>query len=332
MLRVLGMLTVALGLCATASAADVDKYLLDDTDAVIGLEIKVLLKAPLVQKNYVPLARKQIQGNAEVQKQLTELGFDPFRDLDRVLIVHGESCHRGSKGSKDEVSPLVIARGKFDATKIHTKFTQLAQFVPTVFKVHKEKNGVVYEVAGGDKTFYLAMPDRGTIVGSMYKDHISDALDKGLGKKTTKLQNGSLKFLISQVDYNHSVWVAALGHAAFNEDNPLPTVKDKKVAKNARKKLSDSGIDEISGGITVSDGLKADFRVIVPDEDTAKQISEVVQTFLPQLIDGIVGDRKQDKKMAPVQEFLKSMTVGRDVRDLIIRGDVSGKVFVESLK
>lgn len=331
MLRpVMSVFVLALAFTVTASAADVDKYLLDDTDAVLGLDVKLLLKSPLVQKNYVPLAKKQIQANAEAQKQLVEAGFDPFKDVDRILIVHGESCHRTVKG-KDEVSPFVIVRGRFDATKIQTKLNQLAQFVPTVFKIHKEKNGTIYEIAG-EKTLFLAMPDRGTVVGSLFKDQVSDALDKGLNKKQTKLKNGGLKFMISQVNNDHSVWVAALGHAAFSEESSLPIAAGKKVEKNARKKLSDSGIEEISGGVTVSDFLKADFRVQVQDEETAKMITDVVEQFLPQLIAGVVGDRKDDKKMEPVKEFLKSLTVSRDIRDLIIKGDVSGKVFVESLK
>lgn len=331
MLRILGSLVVALLACTvSASAADVDKYLLDDTDAVAGLEVKLLLKSPLVQKNYAPLAKKQLQATGEAQKQLTEVGFDPFKDVDRILIVHGESSHRTVKG-KEEISPFVIVRGRFDAAKIQAKMAQLAQFAPTIFKIHKEKNGTVYEIAG-EKTLFVAMPDRGTVVGSLFKDQVSDALDKGLNRKQTKLQNSGLKFMISQVNNDHSLWVAALGHAAFNEDNGLPTVKDKKIAKNARKKLSDSGIDEISGGISVGDGLKADFRVQVQDEETARMISDAVQQFLPQIIEGVVGNRQDDKKMVPVKEFLKSLTVGRDVRDLIVRGDVSGKIFVDSLK
>jgi hypothetical protein len=79
----------------------------------------------------------------------------------------------------------------------------------------------------------------------------------------------------------------------------------------------------------VADGIKADFRVKVQDEETATTISDAVQMFLPQIVQGF---KVEDKRLVPVREFLTSLSVARDVRDLIIRGDVSGKVFVESLK
>ena len=60
-------------------------------------------------------------------------------------------------------------------------------------------------------------------------------------------------------------------------------------------------------------------------------IAETVQTFLPQIVDAVVG-KSDDKRLVPVGEFLRSLSVGRDVRDLVITGTVSGKVFVESLK
>jgi hypothetical protein len=312
---------------ASAPAAEVDKYLLDDTDAVLGLDVKMLLQSPLVKKNYVPLAQKQLQSNAEAQKNIKELGFDPLKDVDRILLVHGESCHRSVDG-KEQFSPLVIVRGRFDTAKIHTKAAQIAQFAPTVLKVHKNANGIIYELTV-DKTVFIALPDRTSLVASLFKDQVSEALDKGANKKKTKLKSSGLSFLIEQTDNRHCLWAVALGHAAPAADTPLPTAKDKKVEKTARKKLSDSGIDELSGGLTVADGIKADFRIKVQDEETATTISDAVQMFLPQIVQGF---KVEDKRLVPVREFLTSLSVARDVRDLIIRGDVSGKVFVESLK
>jgi hypothetical protein len=329
MRRCLPLLVVAV-FATTAPAAEVDKYLLDDTDAILGVDIKLLLQSPLVKKNYLPLAQKQLQSNAEVQKNLKELGIDPFKDIDRILVVHGESCHRSVNSSKEDFAPFVIIRGRFDTAKLHAKVAQLQQFLPTLLKTHKSANGIIYEITA-DKSFFLALPDRTTIVGSLFKDQVSDALDKAANKKKTNLKTAGMRFMIEQTDNKHAVWVAAKGSAAFSADNPLPAAKDKKVDKTARKKLADSGIDEISGGITVDDGLKAGFRLTVEDEESAKMIAETVQTFLPNIVDAVVG-KSDDKRLVPVGEFLRSLSVGRDVRDLVITGNVSGKVFVDSLK
>jgi hypothetical protein len=48
-------------------------------------------------------------------------------------------------------------------------------------------------------------------------------------------------------------------------------------------------------------------------------IAETVQTFLPQIVNAVVG-KSDDKRLVPVAEFLRSLSVGRDVRDLVITG------------
>ncbi len=330
MFRPVLSLAVASFLVATTHAAEVDRYLLDDTDAVLGINVKMLVEAPLVKKHYLPVVQKQLQGNAEVQKQLKELGFDPLKDVERVLLVHGDSCHRTVAG-KEEFAPFVIVHGKFDAAKIQAKIAQLAQFAPQLLKIHKGASGAVYEFAG-EKSVFFAMPDRATLVASLYKDQVGDALDKGLKKKETKLKTFGMQFLIEQTDYKNGAWVAASGRAALTRETPLPTAKGKKVEKEARKKLSDSGIYELSGGVSVSDGVKAAFRVKVEDPETAKTISDVLQQFLPEAASKGFDGKLDGKQFSPVREFLRTLIVASEDNDLIIRGDVAGKVFGDSLK
>jgi hypothetical protein len=99
-----------------------------------------------------------------------------------------------------------------------------------------------------------------------------------------------------------------------------------------RKKLSDSGIEELSGGISVTDGIKAAIRVKVEEPETAKTISEVLQQFLPDAAKKGFDGKLEGKKLTPVREFLKTLTVGCEDNYLLLKGEVPGKVFVESLK
>lgn len=327
MFRCLSLPVILLGFAGSAAAAEADKYLLDDTDAVLGVNVKLLMGSPLVKKNYLPLARKQLQDNAELRKQLGEVGLDPFRDVDRVLLVHGDSCHRTVDG-KEQVGPLVIIRGRFNPAKVHAKAAQLGQLLPNLVKIHKTANGVLYEVTQ-PQPFFFAFPDRTALVGGQFKDQVADALAKGRNRKERKLVHFGMQFLIEQADNKHAIWVAALGRTALGDKTPLPTAKGKKVQPKARKKLSDSGIEELSGGFAVSDGVQAKFRVKVPDPETAKTLSELAQQILPQL----AGDDKlEDKKFDPVRAFLGALVVGADDNYLILQSQVPGKVFVESLK
>jgi hypothetical protein len=323
-------LFIVLACAAITPAAELDRYLIDDTDAVIGIDLRMLLKTPLVQKNYVQTAQKQLQANAELQKNLKELGFDPLRDVDRILLVHGDSCHRSVNG-KDEFAPLVIVRGRFDTMKIHAKLAQIAQFVPTLLKINKTADGVLYELHLGDKTFYAALPERTALVASMVKEHVTEALAKVRTKKRTKFKQLGVDYLIEQADHQHCIWVVAMGYMALTRETPLPTAKGKKVDDKQRKKLADSGIEEITGGIRVTDGIQAKVRVKVEDVDAAKQIAEVVQLVLP-MVTQAVDSKLDDKRLAPAGEFLRSLLIGAEDRYVMITGELSGKAVVQSLK
>src|SRR5262249_19884889 len=126
-------------LAGPISAAETDKYLLDDTDAVLALNLRNLVDSPLFKKVYQPLVQKLLKEKPEVQKHLLDLGFDPLKDVDRILVVHGESCHR-QEGKESGV--VVILRGRFDPTKIQSKLAVLAQFVPKLLQIHKNANGI----------------------------------------------------------------------------------------------------------------------------------------------------------------------------------------------
>jgi len=331
MRRILPLLSaLVLVFAATAPAAEVDKYLLDDTDGVVGVNVKMLLDSQLFKKNYLPVVQKHLQGNADLQKNLKEVGFDPLKDVDRILLVHGDSCHR-TEGSKSEFSPFIIVRGRFDPAKFHAKAAQFVQFAPKTFKTHKLPHATFYEIVG-EKSLFIGMPDKNTVVGSLFKEPVSLAMDKGANKKKTDLKNFGMQFLIEQVDFKNTIWVAALGRMAPAEDTPLPTAKGKKVEKMARKKLSDSGIRELSGGIAIKDGITGAFRIKVEDPETAKTISEVLTQFLPEAAQKGFDGQLEGKQFSPLREFLKNLVIGSEDNDLLLKGEVSGKVFVESLK
>lgn len=325
------LLVVTLAFAAPASAAEVDKYLLDDTDAVLGLNVRLLLESPLVKKHYLPLAQG-ILSKPEVASQFRDYGIDPLKDVDRVLLVHGDSCHRSVDG-KEQISPLVIVRGRFDLVKFSAKTAQLAQFAPQLVQLQRTPSGgTLYEVTLEKTTLFIAMPDRTTLVGSLFKEAVSDALDKGTGKKKTHLKHYGMRFLIEQADYKNALWAAALGRAAIGGESPLPVSKGKKVESGARQKLSDSGVREVSGGITVADGIKVALRIKVEDPETAKTVSDALNQFLPQLGAKDFDGKLADKKAAPARELLRSLAVAAEDNDLIVQGSVPGKVIVDSLK
>src|SRR5437588_8389064 len=105
----LWLLTVLMPVLAIpAQAADVNKYLPNDADFVLVLNVKQLLDSPLVQKHALADLKTMLKGNSEATKHFDAVGFDPFKDLNTVTL--GVALAKEPKG-------LLIAQGTFDIAK-----------------------------------------------------------------------------------------------------------------------------------------------------------------------------------------------------------------------
>src|SRR5208283_4462244 len=105
----------------------------------------------------------------------------------------GESCHR-----LDEKNPggmVFIIRGRFDTAKMHAKAAALAKSAPKLMKAEKTTGGTIYELKLDPQSFFLALPEKTTLIASPYKDHIVEALEKGAGKKKTQLKHQDVQSL-----------------------------------------------------------------------------------------------------------------------------------------
>jgi hypothetical protein len=314
-------------LCLTvlpASAAEVDKYLLDDTDALLTLNFRNVIDSALFKKVYQPLVQKLLKEKPEVQKALLDVGFDPFKDIDRVLVVHGDSCHRDNATQN---GVLVVVHGRFDAARVQAKLTALAQFVPKLLQIHKTGTGVLYEVTLEDKSFFVAFPERTTLVASPFKDLVTDAVEKGLGKKKTKLKFADVKKLIDITDGKQALWVLATARTTTSV-----VAFGKKGEKISKSTLKDQGIDEVSGGFLVSDGLKAAFGIKVESELVAKAVSDALQAELAKAVEKGFDGALDDPKLEPVRAFLKALVIAGDGKYIVIQGEVPQRIFADSVK
>src|SRR2546426_202195 len=81
-----GLLAVVLlALAIPVPAAEVDKFLPDETEFVSVTNVKNFLDAPLIKKNALDKLKELLKGSDEATKVLESLGFDPFKDLTNVV-------------------------------------------------------------------------------------------------------------------------------------------------------------------------------------------------------------------------------------------------------
>jgi hypothetical protein len=325
MVRRVVLVALLLVLGGPAVAAEIDKYLPDDTNGLIALNVRQLVDSPLFKKSYLPVLQKELKAKPELQKQLQDLGIDPFRDADRLLLAIAESCEPQSGPAVPGI--FAIVHGRLDPTRVHATLAQIATFAPQALRVHKTGTGSVYELTGDGRSLFFALPDRTTVVFAARKEPVATALDRATGKKKLQLVHKDVEKLIAKTDGKQALWLVATGGTAL-EFEPVSGP----AGKPARKTLGASGVSEVTGGFWVTENLKAAFGVDVQNAAAAKAVSDALTVELAKAIDKGFDGAFDEKRLAPVREFLKEMIIAGDGKHIVIQSEVPGRIFVNSLK
>src|SRR5262249_26468939 len=125
-----------------------DKWLIDDAEIVMVVNIKGALKSELLTKGVVADAFKKGLEKDEVKDALKTLGLDPTKDLDSLIF--------SSAGVGEKTKMRVVLSGKFDKEKLATAMKKSD-------KVTSKKTGgiEVFEMENGGKTTYGAFASKG---------------------------------------------------------------------------------------------------------------------------------------------------------------------------
>src|SRR6266542_1796949 len=255
-------LALAALLAAPLHAADVDKLLPNDTETVASVNLKQILESPLAKKLPLDMAKDALKQNEEIQKTLTELGFDPFKDIDSITVA--------GAGGSDADRMLVIVRGKFEVEKFDKKAEDVAKDMKDQLKIHKVPGAAegagskLYEVTnpnGQPEKVFVAFASKGVLVASPAKDYVLDALEKEAGKKKTALKNKDLAELLGRVDATkYSVWTVILGSTL--ENSPL-------AQEDAAKEMI-AKVQDVIAGIVIDKDVKAEAVITAKGTQDAK--------------------------------------------------------------
>lgn len=286
-----------------ARAADIDKYLPDDTEAVLTVNFKQLTQAGLV-KPRLGLLTFAIMSSSTLQKAMTDVGFDPLKDLTTITVA--------IPGGKAPEDGLILVEGTFHPEKIDAKANELAKTMKDNVKVLKSGNYTLYQAEPrGGRGIILAQPifscivDKNLVAFSASKDSLVELLDKKAGKKQTKLKK-EVATLLGQVDRKQSITLVAL---------------TRKLGDQAVQGLM-SKVKNLTGGITIGDDLKADFVIAAKNAGDAKAVAEAIQDSMKLASSEIAG-------ASDVLDQFKVQVVGSNVR---IQGRLTEEIVEKAIK
>jgi hypothetical protein len=311
------LLVLGLGLLLTtpARAADLDKLLPEDTEFILTINVQQILDSALVKKLPVEMVKAMIKDNNEVTKILDDLGFDPFKDIETVIVA--------SPGGQEADRFLGIVKGKFDEKKFKAKAKETAKENKDVIKIIEVPDGLggkyeVYEFTppdAGDQTFYISIADSKTILASGGKDYVVNALDQLKRGKAPTLKSKQMAEVLKRVDGKQSVWTAVVGSALEKTQ-----IKDVDEAKEILEKLADASI-----GITIDKGIKLELGVTGKDAKAAKELDDKIsdavtqgQTLALLLI--------KDKELKPLLDIIKSIKTSLKDKTVTIKTEIGADI------
>jgi hypothetical protein len=293
-------LLVVLALATSAvrsSAAEGVQYFPSETKAVVTINVKQMLGSALFKSNQANVQARLKKGE-EAQKTLEALGFDPLKDLDSIAV--------SGVGADDPDQVVVVVAGKFDAAKFKAKAEEVAKDKGDLVKVHKAGENTIYEafVPNAPVPLFAGMVDGKTIVLSPRKDNVAAAFDIKAGKKKSSVSK-ELQGLLDKSNAKQSLSLVVLGKALPGE---VP-FGDK--------------VENITGGVTIGDGIETEIAIATKDADSAKQLAELIKGFQDQGKNALQSLAMVQKELAPLAEIVDSLKVSDKGAIVTLKGQVT---------
>jgi hypothetical protein len=306
---------IVLALAVPAQAAEVDKYLPEDTEAIGVVNAKQILESPLVTKHFLEHIRAVLKSNDEATNILSSLGFDPFKNLTSVALAM-PMVGSDAKG-------LIIVHGQFDRAKFAAKADEVAKSQGDVLKIHKEGDHQIYEVKvpEGEKPVFVGLVDPTTLVAGPDKQHVLDAFAKAEGKDKGTIKK-DIRNLIEKADAKQSFWFVATAQAFLKGD----LSGDDKAKKNLEK------MNSLTAGVTVDKGVSATLVIAAKSADSAKELTEDFKEGLNQVKGLLALLADQNKQITPLVDTVSNLKVNTEGSTISVKGEVSGEVIDKGLK
>ncbi len=313
---------LVLALCAPLGrAADLDPYLPEDTESVLSVNFKQILASDLIKKQVLEMAQEALRGNDQVQDVLKDLGLDPFKDLDRLVVA--------SPGGTEKDRGLIVLHGKFDVAKFKAKAEEVAKENSEHLKIHKVLGGkqLLYEVnmPDLDEPIFVAVPSRDTLVFSPGKDYVLDALKKSGKTEKPTLKNKKFQTLLEKIDGKQSVSLAVV-------KTPGLTKALEQAPGDVKAILGT--IQALGGGLTITDEVKLEFVVTAENAKDAQELQKSAKAGLSLAVAGLAALTQMNPApgIEVVVDFVKSISVKSNGANLVIKGRISSDTIEEAIK
>jgi nitrogen regulatory protein PII len=267
-----------------ALAAEPDKLVPSDADAVVVFNVRQTLDSALVKTYALEHFKSAMKGNDQVAKLMTAAGIDPLKDVDTVTFANA--------GAPPKNDSLIVIHGKFQLDKVHAAAQDYAKQNPTEVKVTGEGKARVYEITVQDNKLFASFLDGNTLVAANSKEYLQGAVKKDNTAKWNKELQTALDKVKGGKD---SVWVAMV----VTDD------MRKRLAADERTKDLATKLESVTGSVSIANDMQLSFLVNTTDAAAAQKVAKELNGLVKLLGVLAIGNEQAKPFVELITENLK---------------------------
>lgn len=309
-------LAAAFAFAPSARAAEPDKLLPAAAEGVISVNVRQLIESDIMKKYALEQMKQSLQGN-DAQRLLRELGLDPFKDIDRIIITL-------SGKDRTDMKLLVIVRGKFDPDKLYKTAEAQTKKDPDRFSLVRDGDDKMFKFQPDNgNPLYGTVVDETSVVLGNDKKVIGAALAAATSTKKPTV-NKDLAALIGKMDDKASIWVAAVVKDKLDKLK-LPGGGG---AQNFQAQIPN--LDTVTMVVKVTGDVNLEVGLGMKDANSADEMAKTVDDMLQTVKGALPFLAANEPKLKPLVDASKSLKSNLKDRTVVITaklaGDALGKI------
>lgn len=314
---------VALGLAVpVARSATPDKLLPANTDTVASINVRQILDSDISKKYAIEQVKQMLEGQ-DAKKLLNDLGLDPLKDIDRLVIATIDT-------SKENTKFLMVVHGSFDPQKLFNTAEAQTKKDGDKFAMVKDGNTIMfkYQPDNGDPPVYGTVVNDKTVIAASDKKLIADALAAEMNGPA-KLKP-ELAALIKKMDEKASVYVVSVVKGKF-DDLKLPGGGNIPVDLSGVEKVLPKA-ETIALSIRISVDVNVEVTFGMKDDESANDMQNTVDDLLKQIKPLAALAGAADERAKPLADVLNSIKTSAKNKDVIVTGRITGAAIGQMIR
>lgn len=300
---------------STARAAEPDKLLPAESDTVVQVNLKQIIGTDIVKKYALEQLKQTLEGE-DAKKLLTEIGLDPLKDIEKVVV----GAH--VKG-KDDTKYLMVVHGTFDPDKLYKAAEAQSKKDADRFAMIKEENSVIfkYQPANGELPVYGTVINDRTVVAGSNKKMIHAAIKAAAADKKSAIKP-ELAELVKKMDEKSSFYAVSIVKGKFTDVN-LPGGGNIPVDLSGIQKLLPD-TESMAVAVKVGADVNVEVTLGMKSDDSAGDMRNALDEIFKQLKPLAQLAAAAEPRAKPLGDILATIKTSAKNKDVIISGKVTG--------